>query len=176
MTSRIGGQSGFALLAVMGFLLVLSLIGVTVVKSVRNDSTYSGRDLSRVRADFAAESAVQWAMTEILRTDAGRAALTLSTHNASGDDALPEGHTGRLDAAALAAPKGVKPRLGEAGWIVAEIKGKEMTFSGGESETVSFKVWYPDDKTVRISGRATVDGITSKVNFRSNSEEVVSPI
>ncbi len=169
-------QSGFALLAVMGFVLVLSLIGVLVVKSVRNDSNLSGRDLSRVRADFAAESAVQWAMTEILRTDGGRGALTMATHDPSGEHPLHDDGGGRLDASALATPKGIKARLGEDGWIIADFQGKEATFSGGDQESVAFKVWYPDDKTVRISGKATVDGVTSRIHFRSKAEEVMSAI
>lgn len=180
--ARPGSQSGFALIAVLGFVLVSTVVGISAYRTIHTDIDYTGRDLQRIRADFAAESAVQWALAEALRMDGDRQPLTRATHDSTGEHPLYTVPPAASDAprpllpAELASPQGIEVSRDQEGWIVAEIKGKEKTYSGGKSEILSFKLWYPNDSTVRITGRAQVDGVPSQINFLSKTRDVLTPI
>lgn len=176
------GQAGFALVAALGFILVLTLIGVSINRTIHTDLDYTGHDLIRIRADFAAESAVQWGLTEVLRTDGGKEPLTRGTHDSTGETALSNFLPGGGKNPARLAPEDMGKYEGTClsvdanGWIVAKTSIQNETFAGGKSEELSFKIWYPNDSIVRITGRGLIDGVTSEINFLSKTRDVLTPI
>jgi hypothetical protein len=42
----------------------------------------------------------------------------------------------------------------------------------GKSESLAFKAWYPNDRTLRVTGRVIVDGTTAEMNLLSALREV----
>lgn len=81
-------QSGFAMVGLLGIMVVLSIVGTMVCRNVITDITHPGRDVNRVRAGFAAESAVQWGQAEVVHKRPGKVSFTLATHAANGMGAM----------------------------------------------------------------------------------------
>ena len=61
-------QQGLALASVLGIMIALSLLGTLMFRNVGTDITHSGVNARRIRAEFAAESAIQWGLVEVSRT------------------------------------------------------------------------------------------------------------
>jgi hypothetical protein len=178
----VGIESGFTIVAVVGILLVLGLLGSIVYRSVNTDITHSGRDVGRVRAEFAAESAVQWALTEVGRKRPGKQPFTLATHDPDGKTAIPTGDEDEDGAPKQLTPGDVEMLEGahggtdKQGWIYQTTTKRELSVSNAEKEILSFKVWYPDDSTLRIQGRGEVDGSTSDVDLMSRLRDIAVPM
>lgn len=176
-----GSQAGLALAGSLVLLIVLALLGTGVYWSTRSDVVHAGRDARRMRADFAAESAVQWALLEVSRYDGGRVPYAKGTHDASGATPIPKQVGGArnpafLDPDSLALYPGRTVRLDGDGWIVSAASQADKTFSGGKNETLAFKVWYPDARTLRISGRGEVEGVTARMDIISRLDSTLVPL
>lgn len=180
-----GGDGGFALVGALVLLIVLTALGSGVYLTTRRDIVHTGRDLDRVRAEFAAESAAQWALVEVSRYDGGRRPYSRATHDRSGrnplhpdpgSDPTAAGEFSGLDPGRLSAYSGAEVRRDSEGWIVLTHRRREGTFSRGASETLAFKVWYPDPITVRVSGRGTVDGASAVVEVRGLLDPALVPL
>lgn len=180
--SGIGRQDGFALIAVIGILVVLGILGSMVYRNVNTDITHSGRDVARVRAEFAAESAVQWGLAEVARKRPGTSPFTLATHAPDGETILagsttdPEGHSLKLQAGDVLRMEGAKGGVDKSGWIYQTTHSKELSVSNSADEALSFKVWYPDDSTLRIQGRGEVEGSTANVDLMSHLRDIAVPM
>lgn len=61
-----GRERGVALIVVLGFLAVMSLIAIGVVGAARNAATGASRELVRAQAQAAVESGIEYAIGEIL--------------------------------------------------------------------------------------------------------------
>lgn len=169
-----GMAGGFALLTVLAFVAVLSILGGTVLRAVSGDISHSGKDSRRVRAEFAAEAAVQWGLLEISRRREQSLPFALATHKEDG--ATPFGRSGSAPEDRYTGPwplsiSDMEPFPGaeifkEAdGWIAMRSRDSLANFSGGKNEYLAFKAWYPNDSTLRISGRASVDGSTAALEL-----------
>jgi hypothetical protein len=173
-------NQGFALAAVLVFLVVLSIAGSAVYRNVSTDIIHSGKDLKRVRAEYAAESSVQWALAELALTRGSVLPFTLATHASDGNTRLYPGTPPML--AGVKAMKlsdldeapGAKLGVDENGWIYSLTTSEEAGTSGGANERLSFKVWYPDDSTVCIKGRGSVDGSQADLDLVSKLTEVAT--
>lgn len=104
----------------------------------------------------------------------------------------PEGHSAGAPSAssgfALASVLTIMVVLSVLGSMVYRNVGTDITHSGrdlypdpsksehgGGAENLAFKVWYPDDSTLRITGKADVDGATAQLDMVSNLKEVAVP-
>jgi hypothetical protein len=178
----IRGQGGLALLGVLGVLIVLAVLGTVVYNSVHTDITHSGREVSRVRAEFAAESAVQWGLAEAARKRPGVEPFTLATHDPSGENALggsaydAEGKRIALRSEDVSRTQGAEGGIDKNGWIYQSTHGREASISNSMSETLAFKIWYPDDSTLRIQGRGDVDGSSADVDLVSRIRDIAIPM
>jgi hypothetical protein len=182
--SDTGGQArasaGYALASALGFLVVLSLLGTVVYRSVKTDIVHTGKDSRRVRAEYAAESAVQWGLLELSRIRPGRFPFTLATHGPDGAMTLKEyaRRSGKSAATDSAGPwplsasdltpfPGATIALGADGWMTLRSRAQSQGVSAGKDELLSFKAWYPNDSTMRITGRAVVDGSEAELELLS---------
>ncbi|MDB5102579.1 MAG: hypothetical protein JWP91_268 [Fibrobacteres bacterium] len=179
------GQTGFALVGVLGVIMVLAILCTMVYRNVNTDITHSGKDVNRVRAEFAAESAVQWALSEVARKRPGKLPFTLATHEPGGEKVLSsgaitemggEGQTAKLDFSDVEILEGARGGVDKDGWIYQSTSKKELSVSNAGNEILSFKVWYPNDSTLRIQGRGVVDGSASDVDLVSTIREIAVPM
>jgi hypothetical protein len=188
-------QPGFALASVLPIMVVLSIFGTMVYRNVHTEIIHSGKDTKRVRAEFAAESAVQWALAELSRPRPGKLPFTMATHQSDGlapmsgsstesiihaYNADPYHHeeeppARKFNPSDLAEFPDAKMGVDENGWIFKTTTTAESGISGGGRETLAFKVWYPDDTTLCITGKAVVDGSTAQLDLVSDLQEVLVP-
>lgn len=175
-------QRGFALIGVLGVMSVLGILGVVVYRNVNTDITNTGREVARVRAEFAAESAVQWGLAEVARKRGTIAPFTLATHGPEGEEPLgggemdEDGNRRKLSGEDVERMPGAYGGVDKDGWIYSSVKGRELTVSYAKSETLAFKVWYPNDSTLRIQGRGEVDGNVADVDLVSTIRIVAVPV
>lgn len=170
-------QGGFTLAAVLGLIAVLGIMGTVVVRSVGTDIAHAGRDSRRIRAELAAESAAQWGLLELSRRRSGKFPFTLATHDRDGAKRMGQAPTGPgsdrytgpwpLAASDLVAFPGASVSLDKDGWAVMRNGAADRNVSGGDEEELSFKAWYPDDSTLRVTGRARVDGHQARIEVMS---------
>jgi type II secretory pathway pseudopilin PulG len=183
---RDGRQAGFTLAVVLGFIAVLGILGVVAVRSVRTDITHSARDSRRIRAELAAESAAQWALLELSRRRAGCFPFTLATHDRDGVHRMsnaPSGpgserYTGPWPLAArdLTPFPDAQISLDDDGWAVMRSTVHGRNLSAGNDEELAFKAWYPNDTTLRVTGRARVDGSQAHIEVMSILKQTPQPL
>ncbi len=179
---RSDGQGGFALLGVIGIMMVLAILGTMVYHNVNTDITHSGKDVNRVRAEFAAESAVQWGLAEVARKRPGKEPFTLATHDAAGEHPISgsakdeDGAPLHLGGEDVERMYGAKGGIDKDGWIYETVHSRELTVSNAKDELLAFKVWYPDDSTLRVQGRGEVDGSTADVDLVSHIRDIAVPM
>ena len=174
-------QEGYTLVTVLGIVSVLGIMGGMVYRNVHTDITHSGKDVNRVRAEFAAESAVQWGLAEVSRKRPGKSPFTLATHDEEGLHAMSssdkeEGKPTKLSFDDVKTTEGAHGGVDKNGWIYQSTSSKELSISNAKSEILSFKVWYPDDSTLRIQGRGEVDGSMADVDLMSRLREIAVPM
>jgi len=166
-------QRGFTLAAVLGLIAVLGLLGTVVVRSVGTDITHTGKDSRRIRAELAAESAAQWGLLELGRRRAGKFPYTLATHDRDGIARMRHPPTGPgsdrysgpwpLAATDLVPLPGSSISIDGDGWAMMRSTSPSLNISSGDDEELAFKAWYPDDSTLRVTGRARVDGSQASI-------------
>lgn len=178
-------EKGFTLAAVLGLITVLGIMGTIVVRSVRTDIVHTGKDSRRVRAELAAESAAQWGMLELSRRRPGRFPFTLATHAGDGKAILraPTGPGSELYAGPwpltardLTPFPGATISVDRDGWAVMRSTAPAANISGGDEEELAFKAWFVDDSTLRVTGRAKVDGSQARLEVMSTLRMTPQPI
>ena len=180
--ARPNGQSGLALATVLSLLIVLSILGSAVYRNVGTDIAHSGMNTRRIRAEFAAESAIQWGLVELARPRKGRLPFTLATHEADGLTRFPKAADKDtvgpwpLQASDFTAFPEAKIGVDQDGWVSMRVKSAGKTLSGGEDELLSFKAWYPNDTTMRMTGRAVVDGSQAQLELETVLRKTAAPI
>lgn len=70
MAERGRRERGIALIAVLGFLTVMSVIVISIVSASRSTLTASARHLARVQAQAAADSGIDLALTQLMAAQA----------------------------------------------------------------------------------------------------------
>jgi hypothetical protein len=177
------GQSGLALATALTILIVLTILGSAAYRNVGTDISHSGMNTRRIRAEFAAESAIQWGLVELSRPRKGKLPFTLATHDRDG---LTRLH-GREAMEAAIGPwplrtsdftgfPGSEIGLDDDGWVVMRGTSADKTISGGKDERLSFKAWYPNDSTMRMTGRALVDGSQAQLELEAHLGKSAAPI
>jgi hypothetical protein len=181
--AHLNGQSGLALATVLSLLIVLSILGSAVYRNVGTDITHSGMNTRRIRAEFAAESAIQWGLVELSRPRKGRLPFTLATHDGDGETRLHG--KAAMDAAFgpwplqtsdFTAFPGAEIGVDKDGWIFMHGTSAEKTISGGKDELLAFKAWYPNDTIMRMTGRALVDGSQAQLELEAHLRKSPAPI
>jgi type II secretory pathway pseudopilin PulG len=187
--ARNRSQNGFALLGVLGVMMVLGILGVVVYRNVNTDIRHTGNEIARVRAEFAAESAVQWGLAEVARKRPGIEPFTLGTHGPEGEEPLGEGgelvegmdnggdaKRVKLKAGDVERMEGARGGVDQDGWIYSSVNNRQLSVSNAKSETLAFKVWYPNDSTLRIQGRGEADGNVADVDLVSTIRILAIPM
>lgn len=180
------GQRGFTLAAVLGFIAVLGILGTVVLRTVRTDVVHAGKDSRRVRAELAAESAAQWGLLELSRRRGNRFPFTIATHDRDGESPMGRAPTGPeaerytgpwpLDPRDLTPFPGARISIDKDGWAVMRGASPDQNVSGGDREELSFKAWYPNDSTLRLTGKAVVDGSQARIEVMANLNQTPLPI
>jgi hypothetical protein len=108
--------------------------------------------------------------------------FTLATHDPKGKKPLSEnskneeGDRLKLNQADVVALDGAVLGVDDEGWIYQSTKSREASISNAKKETLAFKIWYPDDSTLRIQGRGEADGSTANVDLISHLRDVAVPL
>lgn len=179
-------QRGFTLAATLGVIAVLGILGTVVLRAVRTDIVHAGKDSRRVRAELAAESAAQWGLLELSRRRGNRFPFTIATHDRDGKapmgrtptDPDAERYTGPwpLEVRDLTAFPGARISIDKDGWAVMRSASPGQNVSGGDEEELAFKAWYPNDSTLRVTGKAVVDGSQARIEVMANLSQTPLPI
>jgi type II secretory pathway pseudopilin PulG len=165
-------QSGFAMASILFVIIVISILGGAALYNVRSDIRYTGLELDRERAHLLAQSAVDWAVREAGKPRNGELPFTKSTHSNTGMDSLPSKLDNGKDnnrKLLISDIDGVFPSdifFDASGNVKQTNASMHSSLTGAASETISFKIWYPNDTTIRIQGFGSADGAVSKVDFK----------
>ena len=156
--------AGFTMVSVLLMLIVLSMLGVAARLSIRGDIHYAGRDMRILKAKVVAENAANWAQEALANPKrAGLMSYIAGTHDATGNTALAAGPL-RLNTNEVAVVYPGEAVVFASGWISISTTTKSRTLTQSASESMAFKVWYPDNATVRIQGRGTVEGVSAVID------------
>jgi Tfp pilus assembly protein PilX len=165
-------QSGFAMVVILMLLMVLTVMGSIAVYSVRGDVSHTGRDSNHAKAQMVAESAINWGLSALAKEKPSVLAFTAATHASNGIDKLPEYlENGVINNRKLhtwdVTPiyEGVTVEIDEEGWISQETISSNLSLTGSSSEYIAFKVWFPNDSTIRVSGKGLVQEIASQIEM-----------
>jgi len=176
-------QNGLALASVLSILIVLAIVGSAVYKNVTTDVTHSGMNAKRVRAEYAAESAIQWGLVELARARPGKLPFTLGTHAYDGETPIGtvtnrDSETGPwpLLASDFTGFAGSEIGMDKDGWIFMHGTSADKSITGGKDERLAFKAWYPNDTTLRMTGRALVDGSVAQLELETHFRKIPIPI
>lgn len=154
-------------------MVVLTLLGTTAIRTVRGEITHTGKDIYHIKAQFVAKSAINWALGFLANDRPGISlANTACTHASNATDKMPDllpngaNNPRKIHAneVPVVYPGGVVT-IDANGWITQSTTSTSLSFSGTNSETMAFKVWYPTDSTMRVSGKATVKGVSAQIEM-----------
>jgi Tfp pilus assembly protein PilX len=171
MNRNQSSQSGFAMVIILGLLMVLTIMGSVAVHSVRGEVSHTGRESNHARAQMVAESAINWSLGVLAIARPNTLAFTAATHASNGTDLLPDNLENGVTNNRKLHPSEVIPiyptqvKADNDGWIYQETLDNKVSLTGATSESIAFKVWFPNDSTIRISGKGMVLGITSQVEM-----------
>jgi Tfp pilus assembly protein PilX len=175
-------QSGFTMVIILGLLMVLTIMGGVAVHSVRGEVGHAGRDSNHARAQLVAESALNWAISALQKDKPNVLAFTAATHASNGTDRLPEYlengvlNNRKLHTSDMTALYPTAPYEDKDGWITETTEDPRYSLTGATQEAIAFKIWYPDDSTIRVSGKGSVNGVESQVEMTGNLHYSSSPV
>ncbi|GEM_PF-6683360 len=165
-------QSGFAMVIILMLLMVLTVMGSIAVYSVRGEVSHTGRDANHAQAQLVAESAINWALSALSVEKGNVLAYTAATHAGNGTDKLPDylengGVNNRKLHSWDLVPiyNGVSVGIDQDGWIYQQTLDNKLSLTGLSDEYIAFKVWFPSDSTIRVSGKGVVAGVSSQVEM-----------
>lgn len=164
-------QAGFTMVIILGLLMVLTIMGSLAVMSVRGDVGHTGRDSNHARAQLVAESALNWAISALQKEKGNVLAFSAATHASNGTDGLPDylqnGFTNnrKLHSWDMIPIYPGKVLEDEEGWITQATLDNKVSLTSASDESIAFKVWFPNDSTIRVSGKGTVSGVMAQVEM-----------
>ncbi len=176
------GQSGMAMVIILGLLIVLTIMGSVAVFSVRGEVGHTGRDSNHARAQLVAESALNWAISALQKEKPNVLAYTAATHASNGKDKLPDNlangasNNRKLHTDDMVPIYPGHVQIDEDGWIYQQTLDNKVSLTGVSDETLAFKIWFPNDTTIRLSGRGTVSGVSAEVEMTGNLLFDASPV
>ena len=179
----INPQSGYTIAAVLIFLMALTLFGTYAYMNSRTDIKLTQRHYKKVRANFVAESAVNWALAEVSRARGDWVPYTKATHDPSGNFALSDYVGGYRQGRKLklsevnAIYPGSMVGLDTNGWISQATTYAANSISGQVPERLAFKIWYPSTpvNTVRVTARGITGTDTVNVEFIGTFNDTFIP-
>ena len=170
--NNLGNQNGYTIATVLILLTILALLGTMATRNTNTDLVLSKRTQRNVRAAFVAESAVNWALSEVRRPRGDYVPYTKATHDPTGDDTLKyvdgsETQGRKLRVSEVYGVYGTSVTVNSNGWITTQTSTVSSTFSGVTPEILAFKVWYPPSpvNSIRISAIGVAGTDTSQVEF-----------
>ena len=164
-------QAGFTMAVILFMAVALTLVVTLAVHRVKGEVHSTGRDLRHIKAKAVAESAINWAQQALANPkDASQGTFMVATLDSTGKKALPDKLEGKPNPAKLQPNALVQVYAGETveakdGWISHTTKSSKKSLTDSDSETMSFKIWYPDSKTLRITGKGVVEGVQAQVEM-----------
>lgn len=167
-------QGGFAMVIILMLVMVLTVMGSIAVYRVKGEVRHTGRDTNHARAQLVAESAINWSLGALAVDRPEVLPFTAATHASNGADPLPDylengaSNPRKLHSWDVTKLYGTNVQIDTAGWIYEESVDPGTSITGADDEIIAFKIWFPSDSTIRVSGKGTVDGVTSQVEMTGN--------
>lgn len=160
------GQAGMTIVLVLFFLVVATLFGAVSFRKVKGEINDTARNAKVTRAKYVAEAAVYVGLAVVK----GTPGYTCVTHR-------PDGTTRATGAGSCAAadlsliPSLYRSAVGlesGSGWLIASPADTADALTGSLTERVRVKIWMPAADTVRVVGRASVNGVDQDVQLFGN--------
>lgn len=168
---RGSGQGGYALAAALIFMVVLVMVGSVSMLKVRGELRHTTRDILQTKAQAVAESAVNWAISALSQDRPGVLAYTAATHANDGVQPLAdylqnnEINPRKLHAWDVAGVYGGAAAIDRDGWIFQRTLSPAASLTRSREEVIAFRVWFPNDSTIRVTGRGEVQGVQAQVEM-----------
>ena len=176
------GQSGMTMVIILGLLIVLTIMGSVAVHTVRGEVGHTGRDSNHARAQLVAESALNWAISALQQEKPNVLAFSAATHASNGKDKLPENLQNGISNNRKLHTFDMTPIYpgpvteDEDGWIHQATLDNKVSLTGSSDEELAFKIWFPNDSTIRVSGKGIVMGVSAEVEMTGNLKYDASPL
>ncbi|MBF0431864.1 MAG: hypothetical protein HQK83_11330 [Fibrobacteria bacterium] len=154
-------EQGMVLAIVMGLVVVIGLSSSLVYQIVQKDVQESSIIMQRTKADYAAEAALYWGLYLAKQPPE----FTQVTHEPNGSKLAKKPITPDQDNCLYS--KG-QVYMDSLGWLAAVPYDTSTSFSGLQNEIIVIKTWKPSANEFRITGKASVNGITSSVQIFAN--------
>lgn len=164
-------QRGYTIAIVLVIMLVLLSVGSVSMLKVRGETRHTTRDILQTKAEVVAESAVNWAISGLAVARPTVLAYTAATHSNDGVQKLPdylennEVNPRKLHTWDMAGIYGSSVQMDAAGWIYQRTTSPSASLTRSRDETIAFKVWFPNDSTIRVTGRGLVQGVEAQVEM-----------
>jgi hypothetical protein len=157
------GQEGMTIVLVLFFLVVATIFGAVSFRKVKGEMNETTQNVKVSKSKFVAEAAVYLGLTIVQ----GVPGYTCVTHKSDGSTrATGAGSCIAEDLTKI--PKiystGVQVES-STGWLLASPADTAEALSGSLTERLRVKIWMPHADTVRVVGRATVNGIEQDVQL-----------
>lgn len=160
------GQQGMTIVLVLFFLVVATLFGAVSFRKVKGEMNETTQNVKVSKSKYVAEAAVYLGLTIIQ----GVPGYTCVTHKSDGSTAAT-GAGSCADADLTKVPSLYSTGIAvenATGWLLASPADTAEALSGNLSERLRVKIWMPHADTVRVVGRATVNGIEQDVQLFGN--------
>ena len=164
-------QRGYTIAIILIVMLVLLSVGSVSMYKVRGDTRHTTRDILQTKAESVAESAVSWAISGLAVDRPTVLAYTAATHSNDGVLPLPnylqnsEVNPRKLHAWEMSSIYGGQVLTDNAGWIYQRTTTVSVSLTRSKDETISFRVWFPNDSTLRVTGKGKVQGVEAQVEM-----------
>lgn len=157
------GQAGMTIVLVLFFLVVATIFGAVSLRKVKGDMNDTSRNVGVTKSKYVAEAAVYMGLVIIQ----GVPGYTCVTHMADGTTrATGPGSCAAADLGAVPSVYGTGVTLESAtGWLITAPADTADALTGALNERIRVKIWTPHADTIRVVGRASVNGVEQDVQL-----------
>ena len=163
---EVRNQGGFTIVLVLFFLVVATIFAAVSFRKVKGEVNDTTRNVKVTKSKYVAEAAVYLGLA-IIKGVPGYTCITHDadgTTKATGADACKNADLSKIPGVYTS---GVTVESGT-GWLTTAPNDTADALTGTLSERIRIKIWMPASDTVRVVGRATVNGIESDVQLFGN--------
>lgn len=160
------GQAGMTIVLVLFFLVVATLFGAVSLRKVKGEINGTKQNVMVTRAKYVAEAAVYVGLAVVK----GTPGYTCVTHRPDGTTrAAGPGSCATADLSRIPSlyRSAVSLESGT-GWLIASPADTADALTGSLTERVRVKIWMPAADSVRVVGRASVNGVDQDVQLFGN--------
>jgi hypothetical protein len=160
------GQGGMAIVMALFFMVVAGVFGFVSYQKVKQDVNETSQNVKLAKSKFASEAAAYMGLG--IANPEGATAPACVTHTSGGK--TPATGSGSCQSTDLTPferiyAKGALTLDSKTGWLTSKPSDTAEALTGNLKEKLEIKIWQPTPASVRVVGRATVNGITTDMQL-----------